>query len=68
MSWSNVANGEIVDSQFGHDSLARKYPSPPNSAEGGMGALYRATYTKMNRDVAIKVLPEAFAPDAMRTR
>ncbi|HEX8713891.1 MAG TPA: protein kinase, partial [Terracidiphilus sp.] len=46
--------------QIGHYQVIAKI------GEGGMGEVYRARDTRLNREVAIKVLPKAFAEDPYR--
>src|SRR5216110_2663437 len=42
------------------------YEVTASIGEGGMGQVYRAHDTRLNRDVALKVLPDSFASDPDR--
>ena len=49
-----------VGARLGHYDVTAKI------GEGGMGEVWQATDTKLNRQVALKILPEAFATDPDR--
>ncbi len=49
-------------------SSLNQYQITASIGAGGMGEVFRARDTRLNRDVAIKVLPKDFAADADRQR
>ena len=54
------SHGLNVDDRLGH------YDVTALIGDGGMGEVWQATDTKLDRDVALKVLPEAFTSDPDR--
>ncbi|HLF83562.1 MAG TPA: protein kinase, partial [Blastocatellia bacterium] len=56
----------MKESAIAVGSLISHYQVTGKLGAGGMGEVYRARDTKLNRDVAIKILPEGFARDAER--
>ena len=52
----------VIGRTLGHYEVLSKL------GEGGMGEVYRARDTRLNRDVAVKVVPEAMSRDADRLR
>src|SRR5436309_6847615 len=49
-------------------TLLNQYRITATVGAGGMGEVFRARDTRLNRDVAVKVLPKEFATDADRLR
>ena len=53
---------------IGNGSIINQYKIISSIGKGGMGEVYPANDTKLDREVALKILPTEFADDADRMR
>src|SRR6266496_1841927 len=61
-----AASGEKQNCVIG--TSLNQYRITSSIGAGGMGEVFRARDTRLNRDVAVKVLPKDFVADADRLR
>ena len=59
-----IAAGEMTEMDMVRDALASEYEISEELGRGGMAIVFRAKETELDRDVAIKVLPDLSAADA----
>ena len=67
-SLSDSAIRRLRDAADAPDLTGTKYEVLDRIGQGGMGTVYRARDLRLNRDVAVKLLHEKYAPNSQAAR